>query len=162
MGPSQAGEGEKREHLVSARRPADAAADAALLSGAPGVGRIAWLMNRGCARYSCLEHDPFLVKIPEVSLIGESPPLAPLVARRESAGPLHAPARCPVFSSEPLDLPVLVRHKSLDFSSHRTSINDYFAAFAPSVLLGSSPARAQRSEERRVGKECRSRWSPYH
>src|SRR5258708_37691204 len=23
-------------------------------------------------------------------------------------------------------------------------------------------ARAQRSEERRVGKECRSRWSPYH
>src|SRR3989449_5017747 len=27
----------------------------------------------------------------------------------------------------------------------------------------SSPARrAARSEERRVGKECRSRWSPYH
>ena len=23
-------------------------------------------------------------------------------------------------------------------------------------------AMAQRSEERRVGKECRSRWSPYH
>ena len=23
-------------------------------------------------------------------------------------------------------------------------------------------AAAQRSEERRVGKECRSRWSPYH
>ena len=23
-------------------------------------------------------------------------------------------------------------------------------------------AREQRSEERRVGKECRSRWSPYH
>ena len=26
-------------------------------------------------------------------------------------------------------------------------------------LLGS---RGERSEERRVGKECRSRWSPYH
>src|SRR2546427_9602959 len=25
-----------------------------------------------------------------------------------------------------------------------------------------SPALAERSEERRVGKECRSRWSPYH
>src|SRR2546427_9385061 len=25
-----------------------------------------------------------------------------------------------------------------------------------------SRARAARSEERRVGKECRSRWSPYH
>ena len=25
-----------------------------------------------------------------------------------------------------------------------------------------SPAGSYRSEERRVGKECRSRWSPYH
>src|SRR6266566_4931026 len=25
-----------------------------------------------------------------------------------------------------------------------------------------SPSRPRRSEERRVGKECRSRWSPYH
>ena len=25
-----------------------------------------------------------------------------------------------------------------------------------------SPMTKQRSEERRVGKECRSRWSPYH
>ena len=25
-----------------------------------------------------------------------------------------------------------------------------------------SPREARRSEERRVGKECRSRWSPYH
>ena len=24
------------------------------------------------------------------------------------------------------------------------------------------PELAERSEERRVGKECRSRWSPYH
>src|SRR2546427_12364244 len=30
-------------------------------------------------------------------------------------------------------------------------------------LLAMTPeARARRSEERRVGKECRSRWSPYH
>ena len=27
---------------------------------------------------------------------------------------------------------------------------------------GSVAAAAGRSEERRVGKECRSRWSPYH
>src|SRR2546422_6450578 len=26
----------------------------------------------------------------------------------------------------------------------------------------SDPSRIRRSEERRVGKECRSRWSPYH
>src|SRR3712207_7295188 len=27
---------------------------------------------------------------------------------------------------------------------------------------GGAEARSERSEERRVGKECRSRWSPYH
>src|SRR5256885_12505801 len=27
---------------------------------------------------------------------------------------------------------------------------------------GGGPSPAPRSEERRVGKECRSRWSPYH
>ena len=27
---------------------------------------------------------------------------------------------------------------------------------------GNAAPRAHRSEERRVGKECRSRWSPYH
>src|SRR5256885_3572606 len=28
--------------------------------------------------------------------------------------------------------------------------------------IGIAPEHLQRSEERRVGKECRSRWSPYH
>ncbi|CAD5373526.1 hypothetical protein RA210_U320014 [Rubrivivax sp. A210] len=32
----------------------------------------------------------------------------------------------------------------------------------PPGRLGPRPLRAARSEERRVGKECRSRWSPYH
>ena len=38
----------------------------------------------------------------------------------------------------------------------------------PSLVGGEQPARSlstkrlTRSEERRVGKECRSRWSPYH
>src|SRR3712207_6966395 len=30
------------------------------------------------------------------------------------------------------------------------------------TLFDPSPFPSQRSEERRVGKECRSRWSPYH
>ena len=29
-------------------------------------------------------------------------------------------------------------------------------------LFNTGQAVAERSEERRVGKECRSRWSPYH
>src|SRR3712207_8733725 len=31
-----------------------------------------------------------------------------------------------------------------------------------SVIAGSGGGMQRRSEERRVGKECRSRWSPYH
>ena len=30
------------------------------------------------------------------------------------------------------------------------------------VTFGNRPIKVKRSEERRVGKECRSRWSPYH
>ena len=35
---------------------------------------------------------------------------------------------------------------------------------APNIygVMGQGEARLIRSEERRVGKECRSRWSPYH
>ena len=43
----------------------------------------------------------------------------------------------------------------------------FFQCGATTVLLGVPEApeldhAASRSEERRVGKECRSRWSPYH
>ena len=40
----------------------------------------------------------------------------------------------------------------------------YAAHFAPPAAAGKSieAVSARRSEERRVGKECRSRWSPYH
>ena len=35
-------------------------------------------------------------------------------------------------------------------------------AMFPYVAFGLSITASSRSEERRVGKECRSRWSPYH
>src|ERR1039457_3527049 len=38
----------------------------------------------------------------------------------------------------------------------------YGARFVLLVHGGGLPAAACRSEERRVGKECRSRWAPYH
>ena len=34
--------------------------------------------------------------------------------------------------------------------------------FVPILLITLQPDPGSRSEERRVGKECRSRWSPYH
>ena len=33
---------------------------------------------------------------------------------------------------------------------------------AGTIVFVSNHDKAERSEERRVGKECRSRWSPYH
>ena len=36
------------------------------------------------------------------------------------------------------------------------------AAMIPSVAAANEATAQARSEERRVGKECRSRWSPYH
>src|SRR5574341_510056 len=37
------------------------------------------------------------------------------------------------------------------------------AGLAPVIICsGGKPGSRPRSEERRVGKECRSRWSPYH
>ena len=61
--------------------------------------------------------------------------------------------------------------------SDYTRVSDYFEFFAADKtlkedelsaddinlgLMGRSGDGGCRSEERRVGKECRSRWSPYH
>ena len=53
---------------------------------------------------------------------------------------------------------------------HRLPVNALAALIAPSTEEDPDSPKAtlflypkdDRSEERRVGKECRSRWSPYH
>ena len=53
-----------------------------------------------------------------------------------------------------------------EVSGNIATIGYGLAAIGPGIGLGilvGKTAEAQaRSEERRVGKECRSRWSPYH
>ena len=51
--------------------------------------------------------------------------------------------------------------------NHTLADNDQYTAdilsHVDELPFGSHPSRSLgRSEERRVGKECRSRWSPYH
>ena len=41
-------------------------------------------------------------------------------------------------------------------------MNDKRKIIAIFIIVAIVAALAARSEERRVGKECRSRWSPYH
>ena len=57
-------------------------------------------------------------------------------------------------------------HKSWQQLPGGGSAQKYSKTAHLEFLAGFSPARqreiAGRSEERRVGKECRSRWSPYH
>ena len=40
--------------------------------------------------------------------------------------------------------------------------NEEFDEWAKEEILTAITDERSRSEERRVGKECRSRWSPYH
>src|SRR6266702_538936 len=44
----------------------------------------------------------------------------------------------------------------------RTATATRAASAEPGPRIGNSFSTMRRSEERRVGKECRSRWSPYH
>src|SRR5256885_16889923 len=49
------------------------------------------------------------------------------------------------------------------FREHRRhEIDHIFIALYPRVKRRVRALNLSRSEERRVGKECRSRWSPYH
>ena len=50
--------------------------------------------------------------------------------------------------------------RSLERSSSLEGISEIF--FIPSASYSCPSTTPARSEERRVGKECRSRWSPYH
>ena len=49
----------------------------------------------------------------------------------------------------------------LDKVTYRFEIGEMYGIFGPSGS-GKTTCLSLRSEERRVGKECRSRWSPYH
>src|SRR5207302_3963973 len=59
--------------------------------------------------------------------------------------------------SEPLDEAAAVRIGALDDPDLSVSLREYFVGF-PSD--SSSLQLLERSEERRVGKECRFKWSP--
>ena len=55
----------------------------------------------------------------------------------------------PLFVVLAMSMPLLA------FDTEHRNISD-------ALIVEMNRERAARSEERRVGKECRSRWSPYH
>ena len=58
----------------------------------------------------------------------------------------------------------LMAHKAIDIAQPRDVIVVDAGGDLTQAIVGELMMRRaqQRSEERRVGKECRSRWSPYH
>ena len=59
-------------------------------------------------------------------------------------------------------LAALKQLKSLDISLDKSAPHKQNIYFENGILYKNGILFANRSEERRVGKECRSRWSPYH
>ena len=72
------------------------------------------------------------------------------------------------FSGEPDPArPHPAQRRWLDVEWHRldrtlASVGPRVVAEVANFLDDRGPLTVDRSEERRVGKECRSRWSPYH
>jgi len=55
-----------------------------------------------------------------------------------------------------------LRENRLHLQQQSKEVHDKAAAALPHSKGANGRGGVQRSEERRVGKECRSRWSPYH
>src|SRR3989475_10594258 len=77
-------------------------------------------------------------------------------------GPPMDLARFP-WSVERVRRGEIVRFSKLDELPEAAAVDrEELAALGTKSVVGIPLAAAGRSEERRVGKECRSRWSPYH
>ena len=59
-------------------------------------------------------------------------------------------------------VPALAVEPEQSASYYPTSVEEYMEGDSPRIKKVYQLSLADRSEERRVGKECRSRWSPYH
>src|ERR1035438_3752900 len=101
-----------------------------------------------------LRFEPKLRSCPVAVLTGR-PPLEKVMALNERARQTGVEAGATRSQLEAWENLVLrVRSQSQETSAH-AALLDCAQSFSPEV-------EDTRSEERRVGKECRSRWSPYH
>ena len=71
----------------------------------------------------------------------------------------------PAFQSsklEVIELQLLLRKPKENCQDSDEDYKNYFGTIINDWQKLEKKGRIKRSEERRVGKECRSRWSPYH
>src|SRR3989441_11825447 len=67
-----------------------------------------------------------------------------------------------LFDGHPYGRPVIGTREIIQGLSRETLVAFYRRHYVPESFVLVVVGPVVRSEERRVGKECRSRWSPYH
>ena len=101
-----------------------------------------------------LEDDPVLLKTEEFKAVFGNDNYAAVLTDCDNT-----------FTKENLELIRELSNEMLDSMSYAdkmTSITDIEFMIGKEEGMSIEQIVAERSEERRVGKECRSRWSPYH
>src|SRR3712207_4624438 len=91
-----------------------------------------------------------------VALVLANKPDAKAIERAQRLGIATEVMSKASFNDATLLMPLLRRY-GIDFI-----VLAGFLLMIPDFLIEAFAHRMVRSEERRVGKECRSRWSPYH
>src|SRR2546430_15755557 len=106
-----------------------------------------------------IRHPPRPTLFPSPTLSRSLCPLAPAALGAQSPPP--APADTTSKNVDPPPAPAAVNHLETSFAGFKLT---GFAegSYSYSGRSIGDTAIVGRSEERRVGKECRSRWSPYH
>ena len=124
------------------------------MGGAPKLVTLARIRKphgvRGEVRVLCLAESPHALDIPRLFLLDPEGSTAP----------------CRIESARPHRDGLLLKLEGIDSREAAETLRGSRLAARASDLPEPEPGQAYlhelRSEERRVGKECRSRWSPYH
>ena len=96
---------------------------------------------------------------------GQTVSLSEIAYKTQLASNSNAEATASHFSPvSPPPYMVGMAEIELDKLTGEVKVLDFMAVVDCGIPINPALARiqAERSEERRVGKECRSRWSPYH
>ena len=110
-----------------------------------------------------LKTKPTQHSVQELRRIGILPNI--LVCRTSRPMDQEMKNKIALFCTVPSEAVIEVRDEptiyNVPFSLHRQGLDTQILR-ALGLPCGGEPDLDDRSEERRVGKECRSRWSPYH
>src|SRR3989304_9593810 len=123
---------------------------------------ITLLVDPGLSRTDCVDIGECIRTI--VAIDGQAPAIRRIQSRYPLAFAAFLAAEASYFYTAGDYWSDVVRRTGI---AHQTCVNQVGPAFETILKELGLPTFAQlefeaRSEERRVGKECRSRWSPYH